>query len=210
MASSQYPIAVFISGTGSNFVAIHQATINGEIPGHIACVISSSVKAGGLEYAADHQLPHFTPDTDIIKDEEKFAAYLLELLQKYETKLVVLAGFLKKIPARVIHEFSGQIINIHPALLPAFGGKGMYGKHVHRAVLDYGCKLSGATVHLVDDEYDCGAPILQDSVPVLESDTPEDLAARVLKIEHQLLPKAVALFASGAVEINGRQVKIKK
>ncbi|OQX88713.1 hypothetical protein B6D60_01315 [candidate division KSB1 bacterium 4484_87] len=102
----------------------------------------------------------------------------------------------------------GKILNIHPALLPSFGGKGMFGRHVHEAVLAYGCKVSGVTVHLVDESYDTGPPVLQRCVPVMDSDTPETLAARVLKVEHQVFSEAIQFFAEGRVLVEGRMVKI--
>ncbi|KAA3612279.1 MAG: phosphoribosylglycinamide formyltransferase [Calditrichaeota bacterium] len=206
--SSNFPIAVFISGSGSNFIAIDQAIQRGEINGHIACVVSSTEKAGGLNYAKENRIDHFTPPGNIFKNDVELAALLQQKMRAYKVKLVVLAGFLKKIPAEFINDFAGQIINIHPALLPSFGGKGMYGKYVHEAVLAYGCKISGATVHLVNSDYDTGPPLIQKSVPVLNDDSAETLAARVLKIEHEILPKAVSYFANNAVEINGRSVQI--
>jgi len=113
------------------------------------------------------------------------------------------------IGTEIIRKFKNRILNIHPALLPSFGGKGMYGHFVHQAVLNYGCKVSGVTVHLVDEEYDNGAPIIQRCVPVMEDDTPETLAARVLKIEHQVFSEAIQFFADGRIKISGRKVKIK-
>ncbi len=208
MISADYKIAVLISGGGSNFKAIHQAIKQGKISGRIACVISSSTQAGGVQYARENDLSHFVPETETLKDERAFATFLQEKLTVEKVALVVLAGFLKKIPAAFIESFPGHIINVHPALLPAFGGKGMYGRRVHQAVIDYGCKISGATVHLVGSEYDSGPPIMQKSVPVLTGDTPESLAARVLKTEHEILPKVVACFANNQIEITGRKIKI--
>ncbi|KAA3661278.1 MAG: phosphoribosylglycinamide formyltransferase [Calditrichaeota bacterium] len=208
MATSNYKIAVFISGGGSNFKAIHSAIQNGDIAAEIAFVLGSTKNAGGLSYANQNEITHFVPDAEIFTDESVFAELLLQKTKEYDVKLVVLAGFLKKIPARFIHDFSGNIINIHPALLPSFGGKGMYGRHVHKAVLEYGCKISGATVHLVNSGYDTGAPIVQRSVPVLPGDTPETLAERILKIEHEILPETVAAFAADKIKIDGRHIYI--
>jgi folate-dependent phosphoribosylglycinamide formyltransferase PurN len=116
---------------------------------------------------------------------------MLELLTRHAIRLVVLAGYLKKVPDEVVAAFRGRMLNIHPALLPAFGGPGMYGRRVHEAVLASGATVSGATVHLVDEHYDHGAIVAQESVPVRPGDTPESLAARVLEVEHRLLPAAV-------------------
>ena len=129
---------------------------------------------------------------------ERFAGELLAALEAHGVQLVVLAGWLQLLPPAVVSRWEGRIVNIHPALLPAFGGSGMYGLRVHRAVLDSGARVSGATVHLVDERYDEGRIIAQWPVPVLPDDTPETLAARVLRVEHLLLPAAVERIATGA------------
>jgi len=120
---------------------------------------------------------------------------LLNLLRKFRVDLVVLAGYLKRIQSKVIREYAGRIVNIHPALLPAFGGEGMYGARVHEAVIESGAKESGATVHLVDDEYDRGPIVAQWRIPVEPSDTPTSLAARVLNVEHIVYPRAIEMIA---------------
>ena len=122
--------------------------------------------------------------------------------------LVCLAGFLKKLSPNFVKRFKDRIMNIHPALLPLFGGEGLYGHYVHEAVLKCGVKVSGCTVHFVDDEYDRGPIILQQAVPVMEGDTPDSLAARILKEEHKIYPKAIRLFSEGQLKIEGRTVKI--
>ncbi len=203
---SDFAIAVLISGRGSNFIAIQQRIEAGSLPARIACVISSRADAPGLAFATEHGIPTLVmPGKE--QPEAKIATFLLETFRKYDVALVVLAGFLRKIPRAVVEEWPDRIINIHPALLPSFGGKGMYGRRVHEAVLAYGCKVSGATVHLVSAEYDTGPPVLQRCVPVYDDDTPETLAARVLQVEHELLPEAVALFARGQVVVSGRTVQ---
>lgn len=204
------PIAVLISGRGSNMVALHKAIQKREAHAEIKCVVSSSENALGLVYAREQGIPTTWIEKEILHSADLFAKALLEMFSKYRIQLVVLAGFLRKIPDRVVAAYSNKIINIHPALLPAFGGKGMYGRRVHSAVLEYGCKVSGATVHLVSSDYDTGPPILQECVPVFEYDTPETLAARILPIEHKLLPKAVELFAGNKIEIIDRFVRIKQ
>jgi phosphoribosylglycinamide formyltransferase-1 len=130
------------------------------------------------------------------------------LLAHYDVDLIALAGYMKRVPSKVIERFRNRILNIHPALLPKFGGTGMYGIHVHEAVLAAGEKVSGATVHIVDEEYDHGAIVVQKTVEVSANDTPETLAAKVLKIEHEIYPQALAAFATGRVHIEGRRAWI--
>ena len=122
--------------------------------------------------------------------------------------MICLAGYMRKVPESVLTAYAGRLMNIHAALLPSFGGQGMFGHHIHEAVLAYGAKVSGCTVHFVDAGYDTGPIILQSVVPVEEDDTPETLAARVLVAEHQTYPEAVALFASGRLTVEGRRVRI--
>jgi phosphoribosylglycinamide formyltransferase-1 len=201
-------LCVFVSGRGSNLQALFNAIESGSLDARIALVISNRPDAGALELARERGVPALCLTESQFPSPEAFGGHLLETLAGHGTDFIVLAGYLKKIPAAVIHRFRHRIINIHPALLPSFGGKGMYGHHVHEAVLAYGCKVTGATVHLVDTDYDSGAPILQRCVPVLEGDTAESLAARVLMTEHELLPRAVQLFAEDRIRIAGRRVTI--
>ena len=133
---------------------------------------------------------------------------MLATLRDHNVELIALAGYMKMIPVSVIRAYRNKILNVHPALLPAFGGKGMYGPHVHRAVLASGAKVSGATVHLVDEEYDHGPIVLQKAVAVEFSDTPETLAAKVLKIEHEIFPAALKAFAEQRVSLRERIVWI--
>jgi formyltetrahydrofolate-dependent phosphoribosylglycinamide formyltransferase len=140
--------------------------------------------------------------------EEEYARRLLQTLGDAQVDLVCLAGFMRLLPPPVVHAYAGRVMNIHPALLPLFGGKGMYGEHVHRAVLESGMKVSGCTVHFVDESYDTGPIILQRCVPVEEEDTWETLAARVLAQEHQAYVQAVKLFAQGRLRVEGRRVRI--
>jgi phosphoribosylglycinamide formyltransferase 1 len=189
-------IAVAISGRGSNLEALLHALGPGA-PAEIVLVVSDRADAAGLELARSRKIP-----AKVLQDPADSAAWL-ELLQPHETDLLVLAGYLRLVPASVISAYRGRIINVHPALLPAFGGKGMYGHRVHEAVLASGARESGATVHLVDEVYDHGRVLAQMRVPVLPGDTPQGLAARVLAVEHQLLP-AVVLAAAEA----GRPVRL--
>jgi formyltetrahydrofolate-dependent phosphoribosylglycinamide formyltransferase len=148
-------------------------------------------------------------DTQVIPGKsDDFDSQLTQALVDISPDLVCLAGFMRKVPLEILSRFRNRVLNIHPALLPSFGGKGMYGHHVHEAVLAHGCKVSGCTVHFVDEEFDTGPIILQQCVAVLEGDTPDSLGARVLKAEHQSYSEAVRRIAQGRITINGRQVQI--
>ncbi len=207
---SPLSVAVLVSGTGSNLVSIYNEIQNGHLNAKIALVISNKSTAGGLMFARENNIAaiHISPNQ--YDDMATYTEELLNLLKDHQVELVVLAGYLKIIPTAVVQMYKNKIINIHPALLPSFGGKGLYGKHVHQAVLDYGCKVSGATVHIVDEEYDTGGPVIQECVPVLDDDTVETLASRVLEIEHKILPKSIQLFADGKISIQGRKVFINR
>jgi len=190
-------IAVAISGRGSNLEALLHALGPGA-PAEVALVLSDR-SAPGLDLARARQIPAV-----VLTDSADGEAWLV-LLGRHRIELLVLAGYLKLVPSSVIARYRGRIINIHPALLPDFGGQGMYGRRVHQAVLDSGARESGATVHLVDEAYDHGATLAQARVPVLPGDTPERLAERVLQQEHRLLP-AVVLAAARA----GRVVSLRE
>ncbi len=180
--------AVFVSGGGSNLQALidHQGPAT---PWRIALVVSDRPDVGALDRATRAGVPWCViPTRD--RDPSDIAFKTLQVLEKHDIGVVFLAGYLKLLPKPVISRFRTRILNIHPALLPAFGGKGMYGMHVHRAVLADGARESGPTVHLVDEEYDRGRILAQLRVPVLAADTPESLAARVLAAEHRLYPAA--------------------
>jgi formyltetrahydrofolate-dependent phosphoribosylglycinamide formyltransferase len=183
-------IAVAVSGRGSNLDALLR-TLGPEASARVVLVLSNRAEAGALTRAASHGVPAV-----VLRDPADPAEWL-EQLDRHAVDLVVLAGYLKLVPAGVIERFRGRIVNVHPALLPAFGGPGMYGRRVHEAVLASGASESGASVHLVDEEYDRGAVLAQARVPVLPGDTPDRLAARVLEAEHRLLP-AVVLAAAAA------------
>jgi len=201
-------LAVFASGRGSNFQAILDAIATQRLRAQVVLCVSNRTDAGALQMAQAAQIPATVVEEKQFASSPEYANALLAQLAKHEVNFIALAGFMRKIPVAVVRQFRHRIINIHPALLPSFGGKGLYGHHVHEAVLEYGCKVSGATVHFVDEEYDTGPPILQRCVPVLENDTPETLAARVLEIEHQIYPEALQLFAEERIRVEGRRVKI--
>ena len=191
-------IAVAISGRGSNLEALLRA-LEPAAPAQIVLVVSDRAEAAGLAHAQRHKIPA------VVLSEPTDAAAWLERLREYRIDLLVLAGYLKLVPAPVVAAYRGRIINTHPSLLPAFGGKGMYGARVHRAVLESGARETGVTIHLVDEVYDRGAVLAQSRVPVLRDDTAERLAARVLEVEHHLLPAAVL-----AAAVAGRPVPLEE
>jgi formyltetrahydrofolate-dependent phosphoribosylglycinamide formyltransferase len=183
---SRVRVAVLASGHGSNLQALIEACAAPDCEADVALVISNRDDAGALERARAAGCA-----TQVIRHDGQDAEGLLDLLARHHIGLVVLAGYLKKVPDAVVAAFRGRMLNIHPALLPAFGGAGMYGRRVHEAVLASGARVSGATVHLVDEQYDHGRILAQWPVPVRAGDTPETLAARVLAVEHRLLPAVV-------------------
>ena len=185
-------VAVLASGSGSNLQALLDAARDPAAGFGIVLVISNRPDAGALARAGRAGVP-----TTIIGSDGRDAAELVALLQGASAELVVLAGYLKLVPSEVVAAFAGRMINIHPALLPAFGGPGMHGRRVHEAVLASGARLSGPTVHLVDARYDQGRIIAQWPVPVAPGDDPDALAARVLEAEHRLLPAVVRAWARG-------------
>jgi formyltetrahydrofolate-dependent phosphoribosylglycinamide formyltransferase len=189
-------VAVAVSGRGSNLEALLRA-LGPAAPARVALVLSDRAEAGALAVAKTYGI-----DAEVLANPADGADWL-ERLERHRIDLLVLAGYLKLVPAPVIARYPDRIVNVHPALLPAFGGRGMYGHRVHAAVLASGARESGATVHLVDEAYDRGPILAQGRVPVLPDDTPESLAARVLAVEHRLLP-AVVLAAADA----GRPVSL--
>ena len=191
-------IAALVSGGGSNFVAVHdfQRDRGSQAAGAVVLVISNRAGCAALTRAADRDIP------TVVLQQPRDGDALLALLQEHRIEVLVLAGYLALVPAQVTRAYRGRIVNVHPALLPAFGGPGMYGRHVHSAVLDAGARISGATVHFVDEVYDRGAIIAQWPVPVFEEDSPESLAARVLRVEHALLPRVVELLCAESLALD--------
>ncbi len=183
--------AVFCSGQGSNFKALRSGFISEQLPAEIVLCISNRSKSGAMFFAKEHGIAAVHLSEKQFQSFELFVEELLSTLKRYKIDYILLAGYLKKIPPKVVQAYAGKILNIHPALLPKFGGDGMYGLNVHQAVIDAKEKESGATVHFVDEEYDRGKIVLQKKVPVLETDTPEILAERVLRVEHKIYTKAV-------------------
>lgn len=192
-------IAVLVSGGGTNLQSIIDATEAGEINGQIKVVISNKENAYGLERARKHNI-----EAVFENDEKK----VIELLKEKEIDIVVMAGYLKIISSEFVNEFKNKMVNIHPSLIPSFCGKGYYGKKVHQGVLDYGAKITGATVHFVTEGADEGPIIMQEAVKVEQNDDADTLAARVLKVEHQILKKSVALLCDDKIKVDGRRVYI--
>jgi phosphoribosylglycinamide formyltransferase-1 len=201
-------LAIFASGRGSNFQAILDAIATQRLKAQVVLCVSNRPDAGALQIARAAKIPAAVIEEKHFTDTPDYEAALRTQLLQHEVNFIALAGFMRKIPIGIVQQFRHRMINMHPALLPSFGGKGMYGRRVHEAVLEFGCKVTGATVHYVDEEYDSGPPILQRCVPVLDDDTPETLAARVLIIEHQIYPEALQFFAEERVRVEGRKVRI--
>ena len=194
-------VAVLVSGSGTNLQAILDAEHAGKLGATVRLVLSNKPDAFALERArnASVRAEHVSTATEGSVD--AVGRKMLTLFAEEKIDLVVLAGYLKLLPSEVVRAYRRRIINIHPALLPKFGGKGMYGLNVHRAVLEAGEKVSGASIHFVDEIYDHGAVVAQRTVPVEDGDTPERLQARVLTIEHQLLPETIARLAAGEIPL---------
>lgn len=201
-------IAVLCSGGGSNLQALIDAVEAGKIDGEIVLVISNASKAYALTRAENHGIPAIFVSKKQAGSDEAFNDAILRELEQARAELVVLAGYLPIVGAQIVRAYEHRIINIHPALIPSFCGPGMYGHHVHEAALAYGVKISGATTHFVDEQVDHGGVIMQKSVPVLEGDTPQTLAARVLTVEHEILPESVRLFCAGKLGVDERHVHV--
>lgn len=201
-------LALFASGSGTNAGAVFDAVERKQLAAEVVLLVSDRPRAGALDRAVARGVPTAIIAPGEFADEGGFARALLDVLAAHEVDTVALAGYLRRIPDPVVWAFAGRMLNVHPSLLPAFGGPGMYGRRVHEAVLAYGCRLSGATVHLVDAGLDTGPVVLQEAVAVHADDTPETLAAAVLAVEHALLPRALRLLASGRLHVSGRLVTI--
>lgn len=201
-------LAVLVSGGGTNLQAIIDAKVRGEISGDIACVISDRPGVYALERAKMNGIEALCVCKKDYPDAQAFHAALLGELNRRGVEAVALAGFFSILPGSIIARYQNAILNVHPALIPSFCGKGYYGLKVHQAVLDYGCKVTGATVHLVDEGTDTGPIVLQACCEVLPGDTPEALQKRVMQLEHVLLPRAVELLMCDKIKVRGRMVEI--
>lgn len=192
-------IGVLISGGGTNLQAVIDGCENKSINGEVKVVISNKEEAYGLERARNHKITAICE-----KDENK----IIEILKENEVELVILAGYLKIVSPKLVNEYRNKIINIHPSLIPAFCGKGYYGEKVHQGVIDYGAKVTGATVHFVDEGADTGPIIMQKTVEVKQDDDAKKLAERVLEVEHEILTKSIGMFCENKLTVNGRRVYI--
>jgi phosphoribosylglycinamide formyltransferase-1 len=202
--SQPFPIAVLISGGGTTLRNLLERIGAGTLPVQIRLVISSSASAGGLQYAEQTGIP-----TRVVRRREydspaAYSAAVFDPCRQAGVQLVVMGGFLKHV--LIPDDFRNRVVNIHPGLIPSFCGQGYYCQHVHEAVLEYGAKVSGCTVHFADNQYDHGPIILQRTVPVLDDDTPDTLAARVFQQECEAYPEAIRMIAEGRVQVVGRRV----
>ncbi len=197
-------LAVFVSGRGSNLKSIVEKIESNELDAKVEAVVSNKPDCPALAYSNEKSISTFIVSG---KSEDSFNySHLKNEFNQIGIDLIVLAGFLKKIPDHFVDAFENRIINIHPALLPSFGGKGMYGMYVHKAVFESSAKLSGATVHFVNKIYDDGFIIAQKAVDISDVKSPQEIADRVLKVEHELLPFAIDLFSKNKVKISNNRV----
>jgi len=206
--SSKLRLAVLVSGGGSTLQNIIDAIESGALVAEIVLVVSSRRDAFAVERTKRHALPSIILRPRDYQDDTSFDLALCGVLEGARPDLVILAGYLAILGRETLGAYAGRIMNIHPSLLPAFGGRGWYGRRVHAAVLRHGCKVSGATVMFVTPEVDAGPIILQEAVPVLDHDTVETLAARVAGVEQKLYPRAIKLYSAGRLSLAGRRVQI--
>ncbi len=200
-------IAVFASGGGTDFQSVIDANEQENFC-EIACLVVSKQGIGAIARAEKHGIPTLAFDKDKYADKESFYMAVADRLQSEGVEYIVLAGWLWVVPPTFINRFENAIINIHPSLIPAFCGMGCYGIHVHEKAIEYGVKLSGATVHFVEADVDGGAILMQKSVEVSPDDTPQSLQSKILAVEHRMLPECVKLLCQGRVRKEGRRVRI--
>ena len=204
----QLKIGVLISGSGTNLQSIIDNIEKGEINGKITVVISNKSDAYGLERARQHNIDAVFVNHKEYENFEMYNDAVIEELEKHGVELIVLAGYLKILSGNFIEKYRNKIINIHPSLIPSFCGKGYYGLKVHEAAVNYGVKLSGATVHFVDEQADTGPIIMQEAVEVDYDDTAETLQKKILNIEHKILRLEGKYYCDGKLDVVGRKVKI--
>jgi phosphoribosylglycinamide formyltransferase-1 len=207
MSTTPINLAVLVSGAGTTLQNLIDLINAGNLNARIGIVIGSSPNLLGLQRASDAKLMNFVFNRKDFPTVADFSRQVFKLCDDAGVDLVVLAGWLCLL--EMPEKYAGKVMNIHPALLPSFGGKGMFGRKVHEAVLDHGCKVSGCTVHFVDAHYDNGPIIVQRVCPVLDDDTPATLADRVFEEEKIAYPQAIDLFAQGRLQIDGRRVRVK-
>lgn len=206
--SNRIRLAVLVSGGGTNLQAIIDACQSGQLDAEISIVLSSRSSAYALERAKAANISREICKPSQYPNEETYSQAILDILKPYKVDLIILAGFMSILSPSFIQAYADRIMNTHPSLLPAFGGKGCYGRHVHEQVLAYGAKVSGATIMFVDEGVDAGPIILQEAVKVAETETVDSLQQKVLKIEHRLYSQAIQLFAEGRLIKEGRRIMI--
>ena len=206
MPNEDFKIAVLISGGGTTLKNLLDLRTAGQLDCEIELVVSSSPTAGGLEFAQSHDIVSRVVVRKDFENTVSFSKAIFDQCRALEIDLVVMGGFLKRV--QIPDDFVNRVINIHPSLIPAFCGKGNYGIKVHTNVIQYGAKITGCTVHFVDDQYDHGPIIAQVTVPVLETDEPKTLAARVFETECKIYPKIINAIANGRVSISDRLVSV--
>ena len=211
MTNKPCRLAILLSGTGSTMVNLQDHIARGELPAEIVVVVSSRSKVLGVERAKERSIPteilgRKPFKKDGVFDDVAYSNALVDVLESYHPDLVVMAGFMTRLAEPLLRRY--DVVNVHPALLPMFGGEGYYGHHVHEAVLTSGVKITGATVHFADAKYDHGPIICQEAVSVLEDDTPHTLADRVQAAERRIYPKAIALFAKGLLKREDGRVRV--
>lgn len=207
MPNKPLKLAVLVSGSGTTLQNFLDEIAAGRLNASVEVVIGSKPGLKGLERAATAKVMNFVVERSAFADVGAFSKAVFDLVDDASVDLVCLAGWLCLLDVPERHR--GRVMNIHPALLPSFGGKGMYGRRVHQAVLEHGCKVSGCTVHFVDASYDTGPIIMQRTCPVLDDDTPETLAARVFEQEKIAYPEAIRLYQEGRLAVDGRRVRTK-
>jgi len=207
---SRINIAVMVSGhgRGSNMQAIIDACNDGRVDGQVAVVIGVKDDAPAMDRARLQDIATIEINPKSFTEDDEYGRKIMSILTEYKVDLICLAGYMRILPSLLINAYRYAVLNIHPALIPMFCGKGMYGENVHKAVLEYGVKVSGCSVHFVDEDYDTGPIIIQKIVAVKEGDTVETLSARVLIQEHIAYPEAIQLFAQDRLRIDGRVVHI--
>jgi len=203
-------LGILVSGTGTNMYSIAKKCLSRELPAVVSVVISSRENAPALEKARSLGIPSYVVRKKNFQSQTEYEDKMIAILKAHNVDLVVLAGFLNILSPYFIDAFRWKIINVHPSLIPAFCGPGYYGMKVHEAVIQYGVKITGVTVHFVDESVDGGPIILQRPVEVDDDDTPETLAEKVKQVEHEVLPEAIKLIVENELRIVGRKVLIRR
>jgi phosphoribosylglycinamide formyltransferase-1 len=201
-------IAFLVSGNGTLFEYISEQLRESDLNASSVLLLSSNPDAPALDRAKRLDIPSLLVQRSEFASGDAFSDAIIDVLEQHNVNFVCLAGYMKRVPSAIVQKFHNRMLNIHPALLPAFGGKGMFGRHVHEAVLESGVRVTGVTVHLVDEEYDHGPIVLQRAVFVMVDDTPETLEHRVHEIEYQIYMDAIRLFAQNRIQVEGRRVRI--